>query len=256
MTINGAPQSYACQFEFDITTFFNPTEPVDAGIGGTTKQLNDVVVAFPPNTAGQLNVTSTPDAATTNAGAPIGVTIAVSNAGPGVEDNVALNDPLPAGAGVSWSISPAYSGPGTCSIAGAVGSQVLSCSFGNLAAGASASLHITSASAGAGTYVNAATVTVNNQQFLSIATITVAKVAPVFSGLTPSQSMSAGTASISLSGGAIRITRSAGNTMLTVVPILGAAIGGATNYFFIKGIGASLKRVVSARARRGGSEAL
>jgi YVTN family beta-propeller protein len=200
MTINGAPQSYACQFEFDITTFFNPTEPVDAGIGGTTKQLNDVVVAFPPNTAGQLNVTSTPDAATTNAGAPIGITLAVSNAGPGVEDNVALSDPLPAGTGVSWSISPAYSGPGTCSIGGAVGSQVLSCSFGNLASGASASLHITSASAGAGTYVNAATVTVDNQQFLSIATIMVARVAPVFSSLTPSQSVSAGAASISLSG--------------------------------------------------------
>jgi len=200
MTINGAPQTYACQFEFDITTFFNPTEPVDAGIGGTTKQLNDVVVAFPPNTAGQLKVTSTPDAATTNAGAPIGITITVSNAGPGVEDNVALNDPLPAGTGVSWSISPAYSGPGTCSIAGAVGSQVLTCSFGNLASGASASLHIASASAGAGTYVNAATVTVNNQQFLSIATITVAQVAPVFSGLTPSQSISAGTTSILLSG--------------------------------------------------------
>jgi len=29
-----------------------------------------------------------------------------------------------------------------------------------------------------------------------------------------------------------------------VVPILGAAIGGTTNYFFIKGIGASLKRVM------------
>jgi YVTN family beta-propeller protein len=200
MTINGVGQSYACQFEFDITTFFNPTEPVDAGIGGTTKQLNDVVVAFPPNTAGQLNVTSTPDAATTNAGAPIGITITVSNAGPGVADNVALNDPLPAGTGVSWSISPAYSGPGTCSIAGAVGSQVLACSFGTLESGANTSLHIASASAGAGTYVNAVTATVNNQQFLSIATITVAQVAPVFSGLTPSQSVSAGTASITLSG--------------------------------------------------------
>jgi hypothetical protein len=33
-----------------------------------------------------------------------------------------------------------------------------------------------------------------------------------------------------------------------VLPILGAAIGGATNYFFIKGIGATLKRVVADRA--------
>jgi len=32
-----------------------------------------------------------------------------------------------------------------------------------------------------------------------------------------------------------------------LVPIVGAAIGGTTNYLFIKGIGSSLKRVVSAR---------
>ena len=200
MTINGVAQSYACQFEFDITTFFNPTAPVDAGIGGHTKQLNDVVVAFPPNTAGQLSVSSNPDAASTNAGTPIGLTINVSNAGPGTESSVTLNDPLPSGSSVNWSISPAYSGPGTCSIAGAVGSQVLACSFGDLASGASASLHVTSSSAGAGTYVNAATVTVNNQQFLTIAAITVQPVAPAFSALTPSQSIPAGTTSVTLSG--------------------------------------------------------
>ena len=62
MTINGVNQSYSCQFEFDITTFFNATLPVDSVIGGTTKQLNDVVVAFPPSTAGQLNANSAPDA--------------------------------------------------------------------------------------------------------------------------------------------------------------------------------------------------
>ncbi|HET6253230.1 MAG TPA: hypothetical protein VFE32_04125 [Puia sp.] len=32
-----------------------------------------------------------------------------------------------------------------------------------------------------------------------------------------------------------------------VIPILGAAIGGTTNYFFIKGIGASLQRVIPER---------
>jgi hypothetical protein len=34
-----------------------------------------------------------------------------------------------------------------------------------------------------------------------------------------------------------------------IIPVVGAAIGGATNYLFIKGIGASLKRVVPERAR-------
>jgi hypothetical protein len=37
-------------------------------------------------------------------------------------------------------------------------------------------------------------------------------------------------------------------TAARVVPILGAAIGGTTNYLFIKGIGATLKRVMPARA--------
>ena len=36
-----------CQFEFDITTSYNPTKKVDAAISGRTKQFNDVVVAFP-----------------------------------------------------------------------------------------------------------------------------------------------------------------------------------------------------------------
>ena len=81
MTINGVNQSYSCQFEFDITTFFNPTLPVDSVIGGTTKQLNDVVVAFPPSTAGQLNANSAPDAPMVTAGGAIGFTINVSNAG-------------------------------------------------------------------------------------------------------------------------------------------------------------------------------
>jgi uncharacterized repeat protein (TIGR01451 family) len=198
MTIGGQPQSYACQFEFDITTFFNPTAPVDAGIGGRTKQLNDVVVAFPPNTAGQLNVTSAPDSPTAPVGAAIGFSITVSNSGPGVESAVALNDPLPAGA--NWSISPVYDGPGTCSITGLAGSQVLMCSFGDMAANASAMLHITGASATPGTYSNAATVTVNNQQFLTISTVTVQAVSPAFSNLTPSQSISAGTATVALSG--------------------------------------------------------
>ncbi len=200
MTIGGMAQTYSCQFEFDITTFFDPTAPVDVGIGGTTKQLNDVTVAFPPSSSGQLTATSAPDAPTTNAGNPIGFTIAVSNAGPGTENNVALNDPLPAGTGVVWTISPAYSGPGTCSLAGATGSQVLTCSFGSLESGISASVHVSSASAGAGTYTNAATVTATNEQFLGIGTVTVQAATSSFSGLSASQAIAFGTPSVTLSG--------------------------------------------------------
>ncbi len=59
-----------CQFEFDITTSYNPTKKVDAAISGRTKQFNDVVVAFPPSTSGTLTVTSTPSSGTVTPGQP------------------------------------------------------------------------------------------------------------------------------------------------------------------------------------------
>jgi hypothetical protein len=64
MTLNGVNQNYACQFEFNITTFYDPTKPVDAGIGGSTKAFNDVVVAFPPTVAGTQPVQPPPTATT------------------------------------------------------------------------------------------------------------------------------------------------------------------------------------------------
>jgi uncharacterized repeat protein (TIGR01451 family) len=91
-----------------------------------------------------LTLDKTADAASVSAGAPIGFSLTVSNAGPGTAKAATLNDPLPSGAGVDWSISPAYAGPGTCSITGAVGSEVLTCAFGDLADNASASVHVSS----------------------------------------------------------------------------------------------------------------
>jgi YVTN family beta-propeller protein len=189
-----------CQFVFDITTFYDPNKKVDAGIGGKTKVFNDVVVAIPPATAGFVTVTSTPDAATVTAGSPIGFTISIVNSSAATANNATLTDPLPSGTGVNWSISPAYSGPGTCSITGAVGAQVLSCSFGNVATSASFSIHIVSPSSSVGAITNAATVTSTDQQVLSIASITVQGVTAAFSGLTPSQSIPAGTSAIALGG--------------------------------------------------------
>lgn len=45
------------------------------------------------------------------------------------------------------------------------------------------------------------------------------------------------------------LIRMSERTAARVVPILGAAIGGTTNYLFIKGIGATLKRVMPERVR-------
>ncbi len=182
-----------CQFVFDITTFYDPNKKVDAGIGGKTKVFSDAVVAIPPATAGFVTVTSTPDAATVTAGGAIGFTIAISNGSAATANNVTLNDPLPAVPGTGWVISPAYAGPGTCTIGGALGSQMLNCSFGNVAQNASFSVHVQSPSSSVGSLTNSAEITATNQQVLSVANIVVQAVNVAFSALTPSQSIAAGT---------------------------------------------------------------
>ena len=171
----GTPTNPAiyCQFVFDITTFYDPNKKVDSGIGGKTKVFSDAVVAIPPATLGFVTVSSTADNATVNAGSPIGFTIAISNGSAATANNATLNDPLPAGTNINWSISPAYGGPGTCSISGAVGSQVLNCSFGNVAQNAAFSLHLLSPSSSAGNYINQGYVTAQDQQVLSVVNIMV-----------------------------------------------------------------------------------
>ena len=72
---------------------------------------------------------------TVRAGDSIGFTIWVNNTGAGTAYGVTLHDPLPTGTGVSWSTSSAG-----C----AVVSDVLDCSFGDLASGTGASAHVTS----------------------------------------------------------------------------------------------------------------
>ena len=110
-----------------------------------------------------LSLNKTADAPAVAAGSAIGFTITAGNgaAATAVATTVALSDTLPSGTGVTWSISPAYSGPGSCAITGAAGSQSLGCGFGNMAAGATASVHIASGTlpAGCKAYANTATVT-------------------------------------------------------------------------------------------------
>ena len=85
-----------------------------------------------------LHVTKVADAPSVNAGLSIGYTVTVTNQQnasltTGAAENVTTSDPLPSGPGVSWTISPAYAGPGSCSVSGSP--QVLNCSLGKLDAG-------------------------------------------------------------------------------------------------------------------------
>jgi uncharacterized repeat protein (TIGR01451 family) len=84
-----------------------------------------------------LAVDKVADAAAVAAGQPIGFTMTVRNTGTGLARGAALTDPLPAGAGLAWSVSPAVQG---CSIA----AGTLDCAFGDIPGGQSRTVHVTS----------------------------------------------------------------------------------------------------------------
>lgn len=109
-----------------------------------------------------------------NAGGTIGFDITVSNTGAAGATNVVITDPLPASDGattgtLNWSENPDNS---NCTISGAVGSQVLNCTFATLASGASVTVHIQSATTAAdcGIVSNTATLVGDGS---STATVTV-----------------------------------------------------------------------------------
>jgi uncharacterized repeat protein (TIGR01451 family) len=118
-----------------------------------------------------LTATKTHDNDPVDAGDQIGFTITISNSGgqgTGTAHDVALNDPLPAGVDINWSIASQPAGD-PCTITGNVGSQTLECSFGDLDPGNSVSVHIVSntTKADCATYVNVASVTASNHDELN-----------------------------------------------------------------------------------------
>ena len=94
-----------------------------------------------------LTIVKTPDGQTYAAGQPITFNILVTNQGPGTALNVRYSpaDQLPdPNRSLSWSISNQPAG-NPCSIVGAVGAQLLNCSFGNMVEGASTSVTVQTA---------------------------------------------------------------------------------------------------------------
>ncbi len=146
---------------------FMATYNGDVNYNSATEACEPLTILTPA-----LTITKTADASPVSAGTSIGYTITVgdsSAAGTGTATGVTLNDPLPAGPGINWSISPAYTGQGSCAITGAVGSQVLACTIGTLAPGALVSVHISSPTTGAsgGSYLNTATASATNAPSVS-----------------------------------------------------------------------------------------
>ena len=116
-----------------------------------------------------LALTKTADAGTVFAGGQIGFTVTASNGageGVGTAHGVVINDPLPGGSGVDWSIA---SGPGTCTVQGSPSSETLHCSAVDLAPGASEAVHLVSqtTSASCQAYPNVATLTAGNAPTLT-----------------------------------------------------------------------------------------
>jgi uncharacterized repeat protein (TIGR01451 family) len=137
-------------------------DPFNLAASGACSDANESATVLAPD----LGITKTADNATVNAGDQIGFTISVSNsnaAGTGTAKNVTINDPLPAGPGVDWSIDP-VGAPASCAINGAAPSQTLVCGPDDLTAGASESVHVISGtdSTSCGAYQNTATANADN----------------------------------------------------------------------------------------------
>ena len=120
------------------------------GSGSIDLQMSAAAVVIPP----ALSIVKTPDAQTVAAGNNISFSITVSNAtGAGAATGVALRDTLPGGTGIDWSTTSSG-----CSISGTPPNEILSCTIGELAAGASFSATVTSGTTGGscGVYNNTA----------------------------------------------------------------------------------------------------
>ncbi len=132
---DGVTMAKDAEFHVHVTS---PTTPATCGTvnntgnatttnDGTDSDSASVEVKCP-----DVKVTKTPDGGTINAGDTATFSIKVENIGTGTAKNVSLSDNLPGTTQVHWTESEA-----DCSISGADGSQVLTCSAGDLAAGAS-----------------------------------------------------------------------------------------------------------------------
>ena len=148
-----------------------PDEETDIDLPDCEGSVSFDNTELPPD----LSASKTADNGTVSAGQDVGFTIEVSNSGDpgtGIAKDVVLDDPLPAGSGLDWSIDPTYGDdpdePGTCEIQGSVGSQTLHCEFGDLDPGTTVTVHVTSgtSTADCDTYNNVATVTASNHETL------------------------------------------------------------------------------------------
>ncbi len=136
----------------DVFSGNDGEDSADASVQILCAQINVLKVANP---AGPVN-----------AGDTIGFDVTVTNGGAGTAHGVDLTDNLPAGGNLDWTLTgPTGDTTGvSCSITGAVGAEVLSCTDDSMAAGDSFTVHVSSATTAddCGTVENTASVTTSN----------------------------------------------------------------------------------------------
>jgi uncharacterized repeat protein (TIGR01451 family) len=132
-------------------------------------QVSTGIVTITVNCA-SLEITKSADASIVNAGDTIGYTITVHNAGAGTAKGVTVSDTLPTNDGLSWSIDGG-TGANQCSIA----NGVLTCNFGDMASGATKTVHISSPTTydTCGQVVNAASAATTNDGNPSTGNVTI-----------------------------------------------------------------------------------
>ncbi|HEX9694839.1 MAG TPA: hypothetical protein VGB64_00830 [Actinomycetota bacterium] len=106
-----------------------------------------------------ISIEKSADSGIVSAGDPVGFTVTVHNDGSGAAYDVTVSDPLPAAAGLTWTIDGGTAA-GSCAIAGGT----LACALGTMSAGATATVHVSSPTtfASCGTLQNTASVTTTN----------------------------------------------------------------------------------------------
>jgi len=113
-----------------------------------------------------VTIGKTADDAAVSAGDQIGFSLTWGNSGAGKATGVVVTDNLPGTAGLDWSIAGSTGTGSTCAIAGAVGSEVLTCDVGTIAGNTAVSgtVHVVSGttSASCGTVNNTGSITSSN----------------------------------------------------------------------------------------------
>jgi uncharacterized repeat protein (TIGR01451 family) len=143
--VSGVTDAADCGVLSNTATVGATNEPVSAQ--GNNSSTATITVQCP-----DISITKVAADDSVSAGDSVGFTISIHTAGPGVAHDVTINDPLPDDAGLSWTIDPATTG---CTIT----LGTLHCDLGNLASGATVTVHIVSPTTAAtcGDFTNIAT---------------------------------------------------------------------------------------------------